>query len=155
MKRNVTLFISLVFLILGVAIVFANISGSGPIKSPGVDGTQAQSVGGGVGCACCGNVNPEVAGTRGKTVMKDGYQEAEIKVNGGYKPETLEAKAGIPLKLTFTQGTSSCDSIINLGGITVDVTRGPQTVELQALEPGTYEYTCWMNMLKGRIVVSE
>lgn len=160
MKKNVTIIVSLVFLVLGSGLVFASIvDKSRNANQNDIYGvaTDQRSAGGGIGCACCGNANPAVAGTKGKAVMKNGYQEAVIEVNGGYKPETLEVKAGVPLKLTFTQGTSSCDSVIILGfaGIQVDVTRGPQTVEIKPLKPGTYEYSCWMNMLRGRIVVTE
>jgi plastocyanin domain-containing protein len=109
---------------------------------------------GGTGCACCGTQNPSAAGTTGTARLSEGIQEAYIEVNGGYIPETLVVKAGVPLRLTFSKGTSSCDSIIVLPFVNkqIDVRTGEQTVEIPALAPGTYEYYCWMKMLYGRIV---
>jgi len=109
---------------------------------------------GGAGCACCGTRNPDAAGTTGTARLSEGIQEAYIEVNGGYIPETLTVKAGVPLRLTFSKGTSSCDSIIVLPFINrqIDVSAGEQTVQIPALAPGTYEYYCGMKMLYGRIV---
>jgi len=127
-------------------------------------GAEGDGPGGGVpagfrgpgrtGCACCGTQNPDAAGTTGTARLSEGIQEAYIEVNGGYIPETLTVKAGVPLRLTFSKGTSSCDSIIVLPFINqqIDVSAGEQTVEIPALAPGTYEYYCGMKMLYGRIV---
>lgn len=160
MKNKLIFAVSLVFLISGLIIVGANLISSAsnasqtalPWKAKA--GFSARPLTQGPSCACCGKSNPLTAGTLGKAVIREGYQEATITVNGGYQPETLEVKAGLPLKLIFTQGTSSCDSIIVLpfANLRVDVTSGPQTVDLPALKPGTYNYSCWMNMLQGRIV---
>ncbi len=160
MKKKLIFSVSLLFLILGLIIIGANLvnSVSSVTENAFIKKTKGQFQAnpplGGSGCACCGNSNPALAGTSGKAVIKKGYQEAIITVSGGYQPETLEVKADLPLKLTFTQGTSSCDSIIILpfANFRVDVTSGPQTIDIPPLKSGVYNYSCWMNMLQGRIV---
>lgn len=160
MKKKLIFSVSLVSLIFGLIILGANlVNGVGSASEIAFTKKTKGRLPAfpplpGSGCACCGNSNPAVAGTSGKAVIKGDYQEATITVNGGYQPETLEAKAGLPLKLNFTQGTSSCDSIIVLpfANLKINVTSGPQTVNLPGLKLGTYNYSCWMNMLQGRIV---
>lgn len=160
MKKKLIFSVSMVFIIFGMIIIGANLVNSVGATSENAFARKAKGKLpanpplAGSGCSCCGNSNPATAGTSGEAVIKGDYQEATITVNGGYLPETLEVKAGLPLKLTFTQGTSSCDSVIVLSfaNLKIDVTSGPQTVDLPSLKPGTYNYSCWMNMLQGRIV---
>jgi len=38
-------------------------------------------------------------------------------------------------------------------GFSEDLTAGPKTVKLAALEPGTYAFSCGMEMVFGKIVV--
>jgi plastocyanin domain-containing protein len=38
-------------------------------------------------------------------------------------------------------------------GFAEDLTSGPKTVKLGALQPGTYTFACGMNMVSGTIVV--
>lgn len=147
-----------VLLVAGAVLTLAGVAGLRPPQ----DGAQAPAstpaavCGGadGAGCAYCGQQNPAAAGTSGTATLKGDYQEAYVEVNGGYIPETLEVKAGVPLRLTFSRGTSSCDSIVVLpfANSRVDVSQGPKVVEVPPLAPGTYEYSCGMRMLFGRIV---
>ena len=83
-------------------------------------------------------------------------QNATVTVRGGYSPAVVRAKAGQPVRLTFDrQETSSCSEEVVLGdfGIRRYLPAHQQTVvEVTPPAPGTYEFTCGMGMLRGKLV---
>ena len=83
-------------------------------------------------------------------------QEATVVVRGGYDPQVIHVKAGTPLRLTFDrQETSSCSEEVVLADFNLRrflPANQKTTLELTPERPGTYEFTCGMNMLRGRIV---
>ena len=85
-----------------------------------------------------------------------GVQQVTVAVRGGYEPATVRVKAGRPVRLVFDrQETSSCSEelVIPDFGIRQFLPAHRQTtVELTAPRPGTYEFTCGMGMLRGRLV---
>ena len=87
--------------------------------------------------------------------ITDGH--ALVAVRGGYEPATIVTRAGNPLRLTFTRHESSACServVFPAFGIAADLPPHEDVVvELLPQEPGEYEFTCGMGMLKGRLVV--
>lgn len=85
-----------------------------------------------------------------------GTQEVVVTVRGGYDPATIRVKAGAPVRLVFDrQETSGCSEEIVLGdfGIRRFLPAHQRTaVEVTPPAPGTYEFTCGMSMLRGRLV---
>lgn len=83
-------------------------------------------------------------------------QEATVVVRGGYTPQVVHATAGRPLRLIFDrQETGGCSEevVIPDFGVRRFLPAHTQTtIELTPNTPGTYEFTCGMNMLRGRIV---
>jgi plastocyanin domain-containing protein len=83
-------------------------------------------------------------------------QEIKIIVRGGYEPATIRAKSGQKIKLIFDrQETSSCSEEIVFPdfGIRRFLPAFEQTtIELTPAKPGSYEFTCGMSMLHGRII---
>ncbi len=73
----------------------------------------------------------------------------------GYDPATVRASAGRPIELTVDQG-SGCAAGFLLPELDIfaDNTAGPATVQLEPLEPGTYTFTCGMQMLRGSLIVT-
>ena len=90
-------------------------------------------------------------------VESGGVQEVTIAVKGGYSPATITAKRGRPLRLVFDrQETSGCSEEVVIGqfGIRTFLPAFKQTaVEVTPREPGTYEFTCGMGMLRGKVIV--
>ena len=86
-----------------------------------------------------------------------GGQEVDVVVRGGYSPATIKAKAGVPLRLVFDrQETSGCSEEIvfpDFGIRKFLPAHTRTTVEIKPEKAGTYEFTCGMSMLRGRIVV--
>lgn len=85
-----------------------------------------------------------------------GTQAATIVVEGGYTPSTIRARAGQPITLTFDRrDASSCaeEVVFPAFGIRRFLPLHEQT-SLVVTPPtaGTYEFTCGMSMLHGRII---
>jgi plastocyanin domain-containing protein len=88
-----------------------------------------------------------------------GTQEVEIEVRGGYDPGVVRLKRGVPARLVFNrQETSSCSEeiVIPAFGIRKFLPAFEKTpVELTPRENGTFEITCGMSMLHGKLVVED
>lgn len=88
-----------------------------------------------------------------------GVQEVTITVQGGYSPSQVRVSAGAPVRLVFDrQETSGCSEEIVIPdfGIRKYLPAHQKTsVELRAEQPGTYEFTCGMGMLRGKLVVED
>jgi plastocyanin domain-containing protein len=83
-------------------------------------------------------------------------QTVTIAVHGGYDPATVRVKAGAPVRLVFDrQETSSCSEEVvfpDFGIRRFLPAHERTTIELTAPRPGTYEFTCGMSMLRGRLI---
>ena len=94
------------------------------------------------------------AGRRGAAVATG---DVGIVVDGGYSPSTIRVKAGRPVRLVFDRrDTSSCSEEVVFPdfGIRKFLPAFQKTVvELNPAQAGTYEFTCGMSMLRGRLVV--
>ncbi len=87
-----------------------------------------------------------------------GVQNFDINVKpNGYSPNTIQIKAGIPVKLNLkTNGNYACTSIFKIPqlGITKELPpTGTSTVEFTAQNPGRLTWTCSMGMYRGVIDV--
>ena len=84
--------------------------------------------------------------------------EVVIAVRGGYAPATIQATAGRPLRLIFDrQEDASCSEEVVFPdfGIRTFLPAFQRTaVEIHPDTPGTFEFTCGMSMLRGRVVVA-
>jgi len=95
----------------------------------------------------------------GAAVDVSGTQQVEIEVRGGYDPGVVRVKRGIPVRLVFNrQETSSCSEEIVIPAFGIRRFLPPYkktTVELTPAERGTFEITCGMSMLHGKLVVED
>ncbi len=87
----------------------------------------------------------------------DGAQEVTITVQAGYEPAEVKVRRGAPVRLIFDrQETSGCSEEIVIPDFGVRKflpAFQKTTVELTPKEAGTFEFTCGMSMLHGRLVV--
>lgn len=85
-----------------------------------------------------------------------GRQEIAIVVRGGYSPSTIRATAGQPVRLVFDrQENSSCSEEVvfpDFGVRRFLPENQKTTVEITPPRAGTYEFTCGMGMLHGRLI---
>jgi plastocyanin domain-containing protein len=90
------------------------------------------------------------------TAGAGGAQEVTVTVRGGYEPATIRVRAGAPVRLVFDrQETSGCSEEVVFGDFGIRrylPAHERTTVELTPAAPGTYEFTCGMSMLRGRLI---
>ncbi len=90
-------------------------------------------------------------------VHASGRQEVDVTVKGGYQPATVVARAGRPLRLNFTRREATpCGEEVVLPGFGKRA-HLPQDktvpIEVTPEKPGEYEFTCGMNMYRGKLIV--
>jgi plastocyanin domain-containing protein len=82
--------------------------------------------------------------------------EVTVVVRGGYEPSTIRVKAGAPVRLVFDrQETSGCSEEVVFPAFGLKrflPAHERTTLELTPPAPGTYEFTCGMSMLRGRVI---
>lgn len=88
-----------------------------------------------------------------------GTQVVNIQVLGGYDPSTVRVRPGLPVRLVFERRESAgCSEEVVLPDLGIRRFLPPferTTVELTPQKPGSYEFTCGMGMLRGRLIVEE
>jgi plastocyanin domain-containing protein len=88
-----------------------------------------------------------------------GMQEVTIVVAGGYDPDVIVAKKGLPLRLVFDRRESnSCSDEVVLPEFEIRrALPAFQTTMIQVLPKrvGEFPFSCGMNMLHGMIKVVE
>jgi len=84
-------------------------------------------------------------------------QEVKIVVKGGYSPDVIVVKKGMPVRLNFyREETADCSDTVVFGDFNI---RQPlpafrtTAVEFTPQEAGEYNFTCGMGMLKGKLIV--
>jgi plastocyanin domain-containing protein len=86
-----------------------------------------------------------------------GLQIVDVTVRGGYQPASIIAKAGQPIRLNFMRRESTpCGEEVVLpefGRRAHLAENKTVAIEVVPPKPGEYEYTCGMNMYKGKIIV--
>jgi plastocyanin domain-containing protein len=86
-----------------------------------------------------------------------GPQRVRIEVKGGYSPAVVKVQAGRPVRLEFFRNeTNSCTEEVVLPdfGIRSFLPAHQTTpVDFTPTQPGDFEFTCGMGMVRGRLVV--
>lgn len=89
--------------------------------------------------------------------VASGVQEIKVVVKGGYSPDVIAVKAGIPVRLAFYRDeAASCSEQIVFSdfGIARDLPAFKTTpIEFTPDTPGEYTFACGMNMMRGKLIV--
>jgi plastocyanin domain-containing protein len=85
-----------------------------------------------------------------------GRNEVTVTVRGGYSPAVIRTTAGTPIRLVFDrQESASCSEEVVFPDFGVKrflPENEKTTIEIIPPAPGTYEFTCGMGMLHGRLI---
>lgn len=90
-------------------------------------------------------------------VLAGGVQRLEVTVKGGYRPEVIRVRQGVPVELTFDrQETGDCTSRVVFPDFLASATLPAwqrTTVRLDPAEAGEFGFACGMNMIHGTLIV--
>lgn len=91
------------------------------------------------------------------TADRSGVQEIRVTVKGGYEPDVIVVRQGMPVRLDFYRAeTASCSERVIFGdfGIARDLPAFATTpIEFTPQVMGEFTFTCGMNMLRGKLIV--
>jgi Cu+-exporting ATPase len=89
--------------------------------------------------------------------LADGVQRVEVTVSGGYRPEVIRLRQGVPAELIFDrQETGDCTSRVVLPDFHVSAALPANqmtTVRLMPVAAGEFGFACGMNMIHGTLIV--
>jgi len=86
---------------------------------------------------------------------KPALQRLSVSIgDAGYAPDTILARAGTPIELKVGRGDGCAAGFLMPDlGVSADNSSRDVTVQLPALRPGTYAFTCGMGMVSGQLIV--
>jgi plastocyanin domain-containing protein len=91
------------------------------------------------------------------SVKESGVQEIKVMVKGGYDPDVIVVKKGMPVKIDFYRDeTADCSEEIVFGdfGIRKSLPAYKTTsIEFTPEKEGEYQFTCGMGMMRGKLIV--
>ena len=92
-------------------------------------------------------------------VTASGVQEVKVTVKGGYAPDVIVVRRGQRVRLDFYRDeTASCSEQVLLPDFRIarDLPAYKTTpVEFTPDKAGEFTFTCGMNMMRGKLVVTE
>src|SRR6266568_2137075 len=84
-------------------------------------------------------------------------QEVRVTVKGGYSPDLIRVRQGVPLRIVFDrQESGECTSRVVFPDFALNRSLsayGQTTVELLPDRAGEFGFACGMNMVHGRLIV--
>src|SRR5437762_3436208 len=90
-------------------------------------------------------------------VLAGGVQRLEVTVRGGYRPEVIRVRQGVPVELTFDrQESGDCTSRVVFPDFRASATLPAYqrtTVQLDPDRAGEFGFACGMNMIHGTLMV--
>lgn len=91
--------------------------------------------------------------------VKGNVQEVTVTVKGGYSPDIIRVREGVPLRLIFDrQEAGDCSSRVVFPDFRASKTLAPfarTTLEFTPDKVGQFGFACGMNMLHGSLIVEE
>lgn len=89
--------------------------------------------------------------------LANGRQEGQVVVKGGYEPEVLYLKQGVPAEVTFKmEDKTACLSHLVFSSLGVDKDLSKEKlakIQIPTDKAGEIDYACGMDMFHGKIVV--
>ncbi|WP_283680374.1 cupredoxin domain-containing protein [Lentilactobacillus sp. Marseille-Q4993] len=84
-------------------------------------------------------------------------QVVDVEVSGGYSPEVVVLKKGVPAVLNFTRkDASSClDRVVFSDfGINEELPQNEEeSITIDTSKPGEYSWACGMDMFHGKLII--
>lgn len=89
--------------------------------------------------------------------MSENVQNAKVEVAGGYNPEVVTLKQGVPATITFTRTSDQgCLDVVHSKDFDFE-TELPldeaKTVTVNTDQAGEFNFSCGMDMFFGKVVI--
>jgi len=100
------------------------------------------------------NLNKE---TRGVAVVNRDLQEINVSISASaYTPNTIEAKTGMPLRITFhANDDAGCGREVIIPDFGIQkIVSGTASIDITPKKAGSYAFRCSMDMMRGTIIVT-
>ncbi|HEX5709694.1 MAG TPA: cupredoxin domain-containing protein [Pyrinomonadaceae bacterium] len=98
-------------------------------------------------------------GGRTSAAVADGVQRVRITVKGGYTPDVVVVKKGLPVELDFYRDEdASCTDQVVFADFQISRALPAfetTTVRLVPERAGEFRFNCGMNMVRGKLVVED
>ncbi|NDL59677.1 heavy metal translocating P-type ATPase [Phytoactinopolyspora mesophila] len=95
--------------------------------------------------------------TSSVAAARAGFQEVRVTVRGGYSPDVIRVRQGVPLRLVFDRRESGeCTSRVLFPDFGVNAAVpafATSTVEIVPDVAGEFGFSCGMNMVRGKLIV--
>src|SRR5215471_447190 len=89
--------------------------------------------------------------------LSGGVQRITVTVRGGYSPDVIRARQGVPLEVVFDrQESGDCTSRVVFPDLAVSASLPAfeqTTVRLAPAAAGSFGFACGMNMVRGTLLV--
>jgi Cu+-exporting ATPase len=89
--------------------------------------------------------------------LEDGVQRVDVTVRGGYSPDLIRVRQGVPVELVFDrQESGDCTSRVVFADLQLSAALPAYertTVRFRPGEAGSFGFACGMNMIHGTLVV--
>lgn len=109
--------------------------------------------------SCASSKNENAAPPKTETAAANPNEPIKITVSGNYEPKSVEVKKGQPVKLAFfRKDENNCgdELVFPKLGIRKKLPVGETVlVEFTPQEAGEIAFTCGMDMMRGKIVVTD
>ena len=93
-----------------------------------------------------------------QALLEDGVQVVHVGVKGGYSPDLIEVRAGVPVRMLFDrQEAGDCSSRVVMPDFKINKllpSYETTAVEFLPREEGDFRFACGMNMISGMLRVS-
>lgn len=90
-------------------------------------------------------------------LSRDGLQEVDVTIEGTMRPARIVVRAGSPVRLRvlrLERDAAAAELTVEGLGLRRELPLGRVVeLELPALAAGSYELTCGLSMIRGRLVV--
>lgn len=106
--------------------------------------------------SCCGDKATGASAALLAAPDKKGVQKVTVVVDNGFKPSTINAKAGHPIEITFDTTSKGCITSVVFDSLKLKkpLTDGQKTVvTFTPKKAGTIGFQCPMAMFKGKVIV--
>lgn len=84
-------------------------------------------------------------------------QRVDVEVNGGYSPERIVLKQGVPAELHFTRkDASSCLDRVVFSDFSINQElpqNQERVIQIDTSRPGDYQWACGMDMFHGQLII--